>query len=224
MSVAVVSENFVFAEILASACTNRGIKVVGVFSSCDSISWIHPDEVVLFHMSSDDPGFPAQIRHLIARFGDLRIILLASDRVSEATKRAMEPLVAAVLPESEPSNALLSAIVLGELGYRVLPHLARPGQDIIVPAPSPDTDLSDHASTILSRREATILRLLHEGLANKVIAKQLGISDTTVKVHLRAAYRKIGVTNRTQAAMWAMRNLLPAGMNGMGRMASGTEH
>lgn len=55
----------------------------------------------------------------------------------------------------------------------------------------------------LSAREGEILRGLMEGAPNKVIARQFGLSEATVKVHVKAILRKIGAKNRTQAAMWA---------------------
>jgi DNA-binding NarL/FixJ family response regulator len=58
----------------------------------------------------------------------------------------------------------------------------------------------------LSPREAEVLRLLASGHPNKVIALRLGISEKTVKNHLSAVFQKIGVTDRTQAALWARRH------------------
>ena len=59
----------------------------------------------------------------------------------------------------------------------------------------------------LSAREVVILRGLADGLPNKVIAKTLAITEATVKVHVKAVLRKIQARNRTQAAVWAVRNL-----------------
>jgi two-component system, NarL family, nitrate/nitrite response regulator NarL len=56
----------------------------------------------------------------------------------------------------------------------------------------------------LSPRERQILNTLAEGKSNKVIARQHGLSEATVKVHLKAVLRKIGAHNRTQAAIWAI--------------------
>jgi DNA-binding NarL/FixJ family response regulator len=59
----------------------------------------------------------------------------------------------------------------------------------------------------LSSRELEVLRLAARGLANKQIARKLGISESTVKVHLGSVFRRIGVTDRTSAALWARQNL-----------------
>jgi DNA-binding NarL/FixJ family response regulator len=55
----------------------------------------------------------------------------------------------------------------------------------------------------MTAREREVLALLGTGMANKVIARRLGISEATVKAHLTRIFRQIGVTDRTQAAIWA---------------------
>ena len=59
----------------------------------------------------------------------------------------------------------------------------------------------------LSRRELVILRTLTEGASNKVIALKLVITESTVKVHMKAILRKLRLQNRTQAAIWARTHL-----------------
>ncbi len=61
----------------------------------------------------------------------------------------------------------------------------------------------------LSKREIDVLRLVAEGLSNKAIARQLGIAEKTVKAHMTAIFNQLGVTDRTQAALWATRHELP---------------
>ena len=58
----------------------------------------------------------------------------------------------------------------------------------------------------LSPRETEVLRLVVRGLANKQIARELDIRERTVKQHLTNAFQRIGVTDRTQAALWAQRH------------------
>jgi RNA polymerase sigma factor (sigma-70 family) len=55
----------------------------------------------------------------------------------------------------------------------------------------------------LSEREREVLQCVAEGLPNKLIARRLGISEKTVKTHLTRIFQQIGVTDRTQAALWA---------------------
>ena len=58
----------------------------------------------------------------------------------------------------------------------------------------------------LSDREREVLTLVADGLANKQIARHLSITERTVKAHLTSIFQRIGVTDRTQAALWAERN------------------
>jgi DNA-binding NarL/FixJ family response regulator len=62
------------------------------------------------------------------------------------------------------------------------------------------------AAADLTPRESEVLVLVRQGLANKQIARRLGISERTVKAHLTSAFQRIGVVDRTQAALWAERN------------------
>jgi two-component system nitrate/nitrite response regulator NarL len=68
--------------------------------------------------------------------------------------------------------------------------------------PSGESQTGDVARG-LSRREMLILRMLMEGASNKVIALKLVITESTVKVHMKAILRKLRLQNRTQAAIWA---------------------
>jgi DNA-binding NarL/FixJ family response regulator len=69
--------------------------------------------------------------------------------------------------------------------------------------PMPGTDIVRS----LSRRELVILRTLTEGASNKIIARKLVITESTVKVHMKAILRKLRLQNRTQAAIWARTHL-----------------
>lgn len=63
----------------------------------------------------------------------------------------------------------------------------------------------------LSEREREVLLMVAEGLPNKLIAQRLAISEKTVKAHLTSVFRQIGVTDRTQAALWVERSGLRHG-------------
>ncbi|MGF9763006.1 response regulator transcription factor [Microvirga sp. 0TCS3.31] len=67
----------------------------------------------------------------------------------------------------------------------------------------------------LSEREAQILSYLTEGASNKHIARDLGVAEATVKVHLKSILRKVKAANRTQAAMWAQQQMKRAANDGI---------
>lgn len=63
------------------------------------------------------------------------------------------------------------------------------------------------ASPQLTVREREVLLMVRDGLPNKSIARRLGISERTVKAHLTHIFQRLGLTDRTQAAIWAERHL-----------------
>ena len=71
---------------------------------------------------------------------------------------------------------------------------------------APERAASGRPAEGLSDREREVLALVARGLPNKLIARRLGISEKTVKAHLTSVFRQIGVTDRTQAALWAQRH------------------
>jgi len=67
------------------------------------------------------------------------------------------------------------------------------------------TPQTEEASS-LSAKELVVVRCLAEGACNKEISRSMGITEATAKVHVKAIMRKLGLANRTQAAVWAVRN------------------
>jgi two-component system, NarL family, nitrate/nitrite response regulator NarL len=105
----------------------------------------------------------------------------------------------------------------GNGGYNAIAKLPRHSEEqppvglLALPAAeTPGTSNGGPAGDVvrdLSRRELVILRTLTEGASNKVIALKLVITESTVKVHMKAILRKLRLQNRTQAAIWARTHL-----------------
>jgi two-component system nitrate/nitrite response regulator NarL len=100
-------------------------------------------------------------------------------------------------------------------GYRAIAQLP-PHSEVLSPAALVALPTAATAGTsngdgdvvrALSRRELVILRTLTEGASNKMIALKLVITESTVKVHMKAILRKLRLQNRTQAALWARTHL-----------------
>tara|TARA_R110002049_G_scaffold72490_1_gene186972 strand:+ start:67705 stop:68337 length:633 start_codon:yes stop_codon:yes gene_type:complete len=135
---------------------------------------------------------------------DLPIVLFSAYDNPTYIARAVALGAAGYVLKSAPRERLLEALqiaISGESAWtreelrRVTGALATPrlSQDIEVP---------------LTQRESEVLRQMALGLTNKEIAKMLGISYETVKEHVQHILRKVGVTDRTQAAVWAVRKNL----------------
>ncbi len=127
------------------------------------------------------------------------------------------------------SEEFLKAIELVMLGQTILPSELLPwvrnpenvewsniAWSADVPAQQPRFRARSGAA--LSVREQGILQCIIQGASNKMIAREIDISEATVKVHVKTILRKIGVSNRTQAAIWALTNRGPS--SGEGRYDS----
>ncbi len=152
---------------------------------------------MLIDLEMPDLDGAAATRRIVAENPAARIVVLTSfgdrPRILEALEAGA---VGYLLKDTEPDE-LLRAVRAAAAGDAPLdPRAARE-----VLAARRDRD----AIVELTDRERQILTLVAAGHANKVIALRLGISHKTVRNTLSAACRKIGVTDRTQAALWAMR-------------------
>lgn len=138
----------------------------------------------------------------------------------EATRRirAARPEASVVmLTATTDRSRVLEAMEAGAVGYLVKdvePAILLDGVRAAAEGDSPlDPRAARHvlqgrpASIALTEREDQVLRLVSDGLANKAIARRLGISEKTVKAHLTRVFASIGVSDRTQAALWARDNL-----------------
>jgi two-component system nitrate/nitrite response regulator NarL len=131
-------------------------------------------------------------------------LVILTDTVSRsALAKALNSGIDAYLLKDMSAEALTRSLQLVMLGQQVFPtHLAM----MLLGAPREETVQAEKASQFrgLSGREVQILRLLLNGASNKAIARELKISEATVKVHLKAVLRKVRASNRTQAAVWAL--------------------
>jgi len=109
------------------------------------------------------------------------------------------------------SLALVASLRLVAMGEKVMPSGLVEALPDKAPPPAQNNGINHSFEAAgLSTREVEILACLVAGYSNKIISRQLGISEATVKVHVKAILRKVGVQNRTQAAIWAMGENVPS--------------
>jgi DNA-binding NarL/FixJ family response regulator len=147
--------------------------------------------------------------------------------VIRALRRAGRPVRVLVLTSFQEPERVLEAIQAGADGYllkdargeRILDGVRAVAAGGAPIDPSVArlllTDLRQHAGLDgLTDREREVLELVRQGLPNKSIARRLKITERTVKAHVTNILHRLGVSDRTQAALLAERNLRPAGMSG----------
>jgi len=180
-------------ELIGSAADGR--------EAVETVARERPD-LVLMDLSMPGMDGVAATRRIVASDPDVRVVVLTSFGDDRHIHDALDAgAVGYVLKHASPDELLgaIRAAARGEApldpkAARVLLTSRHIGQ--------PDRNLS--------AREEEVLRLVASGLANKQIARRLSITERTVKAHLTSIFNRLGVSDRTQAALWAREHLPPA--------------
>lgn len=157
-------------------------------------------DIILMDLSMPGTDGIAATRAITTASPTIQVVVLTSFSDKQRILDALDAGAAGyVLKHAEPDELLDAIRAAHEGGSPLDPKAAR----VLL-----DRQRSSSASPAkMSDREEEVLRLVAEGLANKAIARRLGIAERTVKAHLTNIFQRIGVTDRTQAALWARDHL-----------------
>jgi DNA-binding NarL/FixJ family response regulator len=178
-----------------------GVTVVGAAADgaeAVALSAQHEPDVILMDLSMPGVDGVEATRRVLSERPEARVVILTSfsdrDRILDALDAGA---VGYLLKDAEPDELVRGV------------QAAARGESPLAPKAA-QAVLADRAgarpAAELTAREREVLALVGEGLANKQIARRLGISEKTVKAHLTSVFQRIGVTDRTQAALWARRH------------------
>ncbi len=135
------------------------------------------------------------LKTVLAHGSKPRVALISGEASREVVHQAMTAGAAGFVPKTLPATSLVNAIRFMAAGEQFIPA------DLMQAA---DNEAEPHPIvTLLTNRELQVLEGLSQGKANKEIARDLDLSEPTIKLHVKNLYRKIGAANRTQAALIA---------------------
>lgn len=205
ISILITDDHAIVRDGLAQfMATTPDIRVIGTAGTGAAAVAIYGDlqpDVVLMDLSMPEMNGIEATRQLRQKHPSCRILVLTS---FSDQSRILEALAAGadgyLLKHADPETiaAGVRSVFIGEspldpkAARVVLESQRRPAQ----PA--------------LTDREREVLVLVRDGLANKQIGRRLGIAERTVKAHLTSAFQRIGVSDRTQAALWVQTHLSDA--------------
>jgi DNA-binding NarL/FixJ family response regulator len=175
------------------------IEVVGTAADGDEavreVRRTRPDVVLMDLQMPGTDGVTAT-RHIVAEGGP-DVLVLTSFSDAERIVAALDAgAVGYLLKDADPEDVIAGVRAVSRGESPLHPRAARQ----LLGARQ-----AGHAGVDLTPREQEVLGLVRQGLANKQIARRLGISERTVKAHLTSVFARIGVVDRTQAALWAER-------------------
>jgi DNA-binding NarL/FixJ family response regulator len=186
-------------RLLASA---DGVEVVGSAAdgaeAVEATGRLTPD-VVLMDLSMPVLDGVAATARIVADHPDVQVVVLTTFGDQQRVLAALEAGAAGYLLKDATPEEVVAAVHAAAAGGAPLdPKVAR----VVL-----DARRAARPARRLTGREREVLALLATGLANKQIARRLAISERTVKAHLTSVFQQLGVTDRTQAALWAREHL-----------------
>lgn len=193
------------AGLTTLIATTDDLQIVGEAAGGEQAVEMAADlepEVVLMDLSMPGMDGVEATRLILGAHPEIRVVVLTSFADEERVSDALAAGAVGYLLKDCDAREVIVAIRSASQGHAPLdPRVAR----ALLPSTTP------RVKDTLSARELQVLRLVAKGLANKQIGRSLGISERTVKVHVGHVFRRIGVTDRTSAAMWARDNISAEG-------------
>lgn len=186
------------ATVLAAGDTRHGMAIAAAEPGL---------ELVMLDLNLPGLSGVSALKAWRAQHPDLPIVVLSSSDDRQTVLAAMGAGAAGFIPKSSPSDVMIHALRLVLAGAKYLPP-----EVLIVDAPAPgkaprrqDPKALSVETLGLTERQLQVLRLIAEGKPNKVICRELDLAERTVKAHISAVFRALGVSSRTQAALAAAR-------------------
>lgn len=207
--VLLIDDHTLFRAGLEDLLTRRGIRVVAAVGSGDeglvAAANLSPD-IVLLDMRMPQMDGLNVLRQLRKNDPALRVVMLTtSTNESDLVEALRAGARGYLLKDIEPDELVVALREIQAGKTVVAPELAPVLARVVQGGDSRSAeDKAANPFADLTPREYEILTLLAEGQSNKVIARNLGISDGTVKLHVKAILRKLNVSSRITAAVMAV--------------------
>lgn len=219
MHILIVDDHAFVCEGLKVTLTNQldNVEVTTTERGEEVMSILGREEIDLIILDLFMPGGYGGfglIGLLHERYPLLPIIVLSASENSTHIKKCLELGVTAFVTKSAPKDTLFEAISKAMVGEQFVPkYLIESVPEVARVIDEVDSGADvEIIAELITDRQMDILRCISRGHSNKKIARELDLSENTVKVHVSAMLRSLGLTNRTQAGILGQKlGLIEAG-------------
>ena len=160
-------------------------------------------DLIIIDLDMPDMNWETALQDIMDKRGNARVAIISATEDVRIIRKAMEKGISGYIPKRADTKVLPGALKLIMDGGTYLPPsiLENNGVNGINIA---SISRSRNGKT-LTNRQSQVLELVAQGMSNKQIAYEIGVSEATVKLHINALLRAVGATNRTQAVITAQK-------------------
>jgi two-component system nitrate/nitrite response regulator NarL len=212
MKVLLIDDHALFRIGLAELLERRGVQVLAATGECAAgiaqVCELSPDVILLDMRMPEMTGLEV-LKQLRQQDCHMPVVILTTSREENDVVQSLQNGANGyLLKDMEPDDLIKSLQEIMQGRTVVAPELAGVLARVVQGDNTPQSAMPEKNLAELTKREREILCLLVDGQSNKVIARNLGISDGTVKLHVKAILRKLDVHSRVEAAVMAVEQSL----------------
>ncbi len=208
MNILIVDDHAFVCEGLKATLTEQfdEFEVTTTINCDDAMSILSDQTIDLMILDLFMPGGSGGFSFISAireRHPNLPLIVLSASENSTHIRKCFELGVTGFVTKSAPKESLFEAILKAINGEQFVPkYLIESVPEVAKVVDEVDSGVNiEIISELITERQMDILRCISRGYSNKHIARELDLSENTVKVHVSAMLRALGLTNRTQAGI-----------------------
>ena len=217
MKILLVDDHSLITEALRALLTdiepNVQVEVAVDAAGAEKLAAAHPDaDLMLLDLNLPGATGTSLLESLVVSAPELKVLVLSGVQDQRSVMRVLQLGAAGFVPKSMESDNLLAAIRFVLSGGVYIPNDLLDDSTRGAPMlglPERGRDVFGQPSAVriqLTERQEQVLQLLARGAPIKIICRELGLSEGTVKTHVTAIYRAFGASNRTEALLAARRH------------------
>ncbi len=173
-------------EIIRAATADEAIDIVN-----DTLKQGHKLDLALLDLTLPDGHGMDVLEVLREKMSKCPVVVISATEERHEIIRALDAGASGFIPKSLPTNVIIPALQLVLSGHQYLPPQLLSQRPLV------------HA---LTDRQIQVLRYIHDGLSNKVIAREMGLSESTIKAHIRQIFSTLEAKSRSHAVNIAVQS------------------
>lgn len=162
-------------------------------------------DLIIIDLDMPDMNWEEALREIREKTSGARLVIISATEDSHSIRKSMEYGISGYIPKRSDTKVLTGALkLILDGGTYLPPSVLDTGHASNAYNPNKAGGFYAKSKT-LTNRQSQVLELVAQGMSNKQIAYEIGVSEATVKLHINALLRAVGATNRTQAVITAQK-------------------